>query len=506
MRTAAAYARYSTDKQTENSIAYQLMEIQKYCVEHEILITATYTDEGQSGTNMERPGIRQLMDDAKHRRFECVVIYDISRGSRDVGDWFAFRKQMILLGIDVISASGQKLGDLMDSQTFLMELLTVGMGQAEVLNTRQKSIDGVAVKAKQGVFLGGVPPLGYDVVDGKYVINPVEAETVCKIFDMYADGKSYAKITEACKGTLGKRGRPIGANSLHSILTNERYIGVYTWNKRRVKMMRKWAGGALNPDVIRIEGVIPSIIELDAWNAVQKRLADHARPGRNKATRRDYLLSGMITCGCCGATFVGHTSRNRKGIETASYICGNKYRTRTCKAANINAVKLESFVVDQAKTFLLNQDFRALAEELAEEINANVTDTKPQRRQLAKIERQIQNGVTAILSGADVPELVEKIAHLRASKAALEADIKAAEEKNVKVDVAALYERIKKDATSAANDREAIRRLIKSYVVGITADENGDCVVNIGMEVAHTGCCAPPQPIICATFVLRKGA
>lgn len=153
---AAAYARFSTDRQTDNSIAYQLKEIKKYCAEHDIPITATYTDEGCTGTNADRAGFQAMVAAARAGQIDAVVIYDISRGSRDVGDWFTFRKAMMYLGVTVISATGQRLGDLTNGNDFLLELLTVGMGQAEVLGTRQKSIDGVAVKAKQGVFLGGV--------------------------------------------------------------------------------------------------------------------------------------------------------------------------------------------------------------------------------------------------------------------------------------------------------------------------------------------------------------
>lgn len=83
-----------------------------------------------------------------------MIIYDITRGSRDVGDWFNFRKEMMVLGVRVISAT-QDLGDLTDPSSFLHELLSVGLGQHQVLDTRKKSIAGVAVKAKQGIFLGG---------------------------------------------------------------------------------------------------------------------------------------------------------------------------------------------------------------------------------------------------------------------------------------------------------------------------------------------------------------
>lgn len=279
---AAEYMRYSTDNQTENSIAYQQTKIRKYAAENNIQIVASFQDEAASGTNTDREGFQALVAAAHRKQFRAVIIYDISRGSRDVGDWFTFRKAMMYLGIQVISASGQKLGDLTNSADFLTELITVGMGQVEVLGTRQKSIDGVAVKAKQGAFLGGVPPLGYDIVNGQYVINPAEARIVRDVFRWYAAGKSYDYIIDHLDGALGKRGRPIGKNTLNGMLQNERYIGVYTWNKKKYKIMRKWAGGQLNPNVERIEGAIPRIIDDDTWEKVQSRMKDNKRPGRNK--------------------------------------------------------------------------------------------------------------------------------------------------------------------------------------------------------------------------------
>lgn len=516
MRTAAAYARYSTDKQTENSILYQLSEIQKYAAGHDLLIVQTYTDEGKSGTNAEREGFQRLQKAARAHEFEAVIVYDVSRGSRDVGDWFAFRKAMMLCGVEVVSATGQKLGSMMNSQEFLMELLTVGMGQAEVLNTRQKSIDGVAVRAREGVFLGGVPPLGYDVDNGRYIINEAEAAVVRCIFQMYADGKSYEKILTAVKGTAGKRGRPIGKNSLHSILTNERYIGIYTWNKRRVKTMGKWAGGEENPDCVRIEDAVPTIIDPATWAAVQQRLKDRKRNARNGA-KRDYLLTGMLTCSCCGAAYIGHTSRNKKGFETSSYICGNKYRTRTCTAKNVSAAALEEFVVQQVRGFLTKQDFHRMAEELAQIINAAGADATAKKKELAQIEKKISNGVAAILAGADVPELLAQIQQLKEKKNALTDEIQTIAQNYKPVNVDSLADMLKKDACAAAEtlDADGLKRLIRLYVTGIHVQENGDCIVEVGISadravssggdgVVHKTTSAPPQPIVCTTIIFRR--
>lgn len=489
MKKGAAYARYSTDRQTENSIQYQLREIRRYCDENGIRLTATFTDEGQSGTNTDRAGFQALVAGAKRHDFDAVVIYDISRGSRDVADWFAFRKEMILLGVEVISATGQRLGDLTNSQDFLLELLTVGMGQAEVLGTRQKSIDGVAAKARDGVFLGGLPPYGYDVVGQQYVINPEEARIVELIFDLYADGCGYREIIDALGGALGKRGRPLGTTSLRSILTNERYVGVYTWNKRHVKLLRKWAGGKENPDAVRIEDAVPPIIDRGTWERVQERMKDHKRNAKNKAIRRSYLLSGLIECECCGGTYVGHTSRNSRGYETAYYVCGNKYRTHTCQAKNINAPELEEFVLTQLKEFLREQDLSTAAKSLADAVNGASMDLSAERRELADVQAKISNGVRAVLSGMDLPELQDEIDRLRVRQSELEDILERHSSQTPTVDPGAVETMLREDAQRIEQELtpQELSTIVRQYVTKIYAHADGSCAVNVGVHISNCG-------------------
>jgi site-specific DNA recombinase len=73
---------------------------------------------------------------------------------------------MLRIGVQVISAT-QKLCSITNPNGFLVELISVGLGEHQVLVTRQKSIAGTTEKAKQGIFCGGIPPLGYDIEDRK---------------------------------------------------------------------------------------------------------------------------------------------------------------------------------------------------------------------------------------------------------------------------------------------------------------------------------------------------
>lgn len=492
MLNAVGYTRFSTDKQTENSTKFQKEAIQNYSDKNNINLLRFYSDEGFSGTNMERPAFQEMCAAAKMKLFDAVLIYDISRASRDVADWMEFRKIMRTLDVQVISVT-QNLGDSLDPNSYLLELINAGIGQHMVLQTRQKSIAGTTSKAKEGVFLGGFPPLGYDIKNGFYVINPYEAKYVRMIFEMYASGKSYNEIIGALGGLKGKRGAVIGKTQLRSILQNERYIGTYTWNKKQYKVMNKWAGGKPNPNVVKIEGVIPPLVDMDIWERVRNRMKDTKRRAANKA-KREYLLSGLITCECCGGAYVGHTSTNKKGYQSTSYVCGTKYRNHTCKAKNISAIQLEEFVVNQTKEYIRNMDFEKEAEAIMANLANFTENAEAERKELKEITSKIENGVRAILNGIVMPELQEEMDRLRIRKSELEDIIANSEGKTGKIDKDLLIVRMKKAAEELeCNPAAAVKELVKIY-----AHADGSCTVNIGVHISN---CGDEQCSVCATIL-----
>lgn len=491
MLNAVGYTRFSTDKQSENSTQYQINAITEYANKNGINLLRFYSDEGFSGTNTDRPAFRQMLSAAENGLFNSILIYDITRASRDVSDWMSFRKRMRLLDVDVISVT-QTLGDALDPDSYLVELINAGIGQHMVLQTRQKSIAGVHNKAKEGAFLGGFAPLGYRIENQQYRIDESEAKYVRLIYSMYANGESYDAIINALGGLRGKRGAVIGKTQLKSILQNERYIGIYTWNKRQYKIMRKWAGGKLNPNIIKIEGIIPQIIDKDTWERVQKRMSDKKRNATNKA-KREYLLSGLITCDCCGGTFVGHTSRNTKGYENVSYVCGTKYRTHACSAKNLSGLALEEFVINHLKEYIRNMDFEKEADEIMKNLAKGLPNAAAEKAELREINTKINNGIKAILNGLEFPELQEELDRLRVRKSELEDVIANAEKKSGHVDRNKLIAYLR-NATEhlEENPKAAIREMVKIY-----AHADGSCTVNIGVHLKDCGDTLYP---ICVSF------
>ena len=181
----AIYTRYSTSNQTKNSTETQVNACVEYCKRNNIEVEFIFSDEETTGTNTQRQQYQNLLNVAENKLIDCVVLYDVTRGSRDVVDWFNFRKEMKALDIQVLSVTEQ-IGDILNPDNFLTELIHIGIGQHTVLQSRQKSIDAKYNKAKHAAFLGGFAPLGYDIVNQQYVINQKEAEVVRRIFNLYA--------------------------------------------------------------------------------------------------------------------------------------------------------------------------------------------------------------------------------------------------------------------------------------------------------------------------------
>ena len=379
MFTAAAYARFSTDNQTENSIAYQMHEITGYCAKNNIKLTHSFIDEGQSGTNIDRDGFQDMLKAARKGEFNDIVIYDVTRGSRDVADWFYFRKRMRELNINIISCK-QDLGDPLDPNDFLKELITVGLGQHSVLETRQKVLDGVSAAARAGKFLGGWAPFGYQVVKDQttksshYAILPSEAALVRQAFELYAEGYSYNYILDQLqlRGVVGRHGKPMNANSLYYMFKNKRYMGTYIWNEYTFQCMRKYIGRKENPRIVKIDDAIPAIVDKETFDKVQQRLESNKyRCRAHTAKRRVFLLSGLIHCALCGGNYISHLSRS-KGHEYTYYVCRNRYGRKKnqadgCQSAPVRGEELEKFVIQAVKDFLNSEtDFTALAQHIAD--------------------------------------------------------------------------------------------------------------------------------------------
>lgn len=432
---ACIYARYSTDNQNAETIETQVEKCVAYATKNGIEIVEIYADEAVSGMKAHRPELDRLFIDAKIGRFAAVIIYDQSRFSRDIVDWFSFRRTMQGLGVSIISVTQSFVGgDLNDPAVFANEGIMAVFGQLHVLQTRQKVVDSMERMARQAIHTGGRPLLGFDVDQNtkKYIINDREADIVRLIFGMYAEGESYNSIVEAMnsRGYKTKRGKPFGKNSLSELLRNERYTGTYVYNKIP-RNGGKRNSHAVSDRVIKIPDAIPRIISAELWERVQERLKDNKHNAKNTA-KIDYLLSGKLYCGKCGKAMSGGCS-NRKYYY---YNCTGRQRLRNCDKRPIQKDKIEDMVCSYVRRILGNDDRRRkIARQLYDQQKEIRSTLSPAARnlhnRLAEVEKKLKNINEAIANGIWTASTKDLLSDLEAEKQELFLGLSEIEKSNV---------------------------------------------------------------------------
>jgi len=479
---AAAYARYSSDNQREESIDAQLRAIREYCQKNGITLVKIYTDEAKTATTDDRPGFLQMIKDSTLALFDVVIVHKLDRFARDRYDSAHYKRQLKKNGVRLISV----LEYLDDSpESIILESVLEGMAEYYSRNLAREVMKGMKETALQCKHNGGKPPLGYDVASDKtYIINEHEARIVKLIFEMYAAGKGYSEIIHVLnkQGYKTKTGRPFGKNSIHDILKNEKYRGVYIFNRseRKINEKRNHHKSKNEDEIIRIDGGMPRIIDDKTWKAVQKRMEKNKRGPAAYKAREIYLLSGIIYCGKCGGAMVGnrrHSGRNKTLYVT--YECSTRKRAKTCNMKDIGKDFVENTVIEHLEENVfspeaINKLVSKISEYAASQSKEIIRDIKSFTDQLAGVQTEINNIVNAIAAGMFHPSMKEKMDELEAKKANL--TIKLEEAKLQAQTHAPTKEMIRnylqKDADIKNKSPEEQKRIIQTYVKKVIVYDN----------------------------------
>lgn len=423
-------ARYSTDNQNADSIEVQVGKCSDWCNAQGLPILGVYADYAVSGMKDTRPQYEAMMAALRADQADTVVIYDQSRMFRDMTLWFNFRRDLERMGVSVHSVTQPNIGgDLKNPAVFLEESVWAVFNQLHVLQTTQKVNAAKQRKAHLGEHNGGIPPLGYKVVDKHLQIDEAEAAVVRRIFHEYASGSSYKAIIDGLNrdGLKTKRGNAFGRNSLHDLLHNEKYTGVLTYGGKPYRSDgTRNTHSASGPDAIRTEEAVPPIISRELFDAVQERMAKnkHAQGGR-PGTKRDYPLKGKVFCGLCKSAVYVSTSKKIYDY----YKCGGKKNGNGCEGVIYSVDKLEEAVAAALRSQLGSPTLTdTLAETLRTEARKFQGDAvaRYQRLQQQELEisRKLDNATDAILEGLASPTLKKRIADLEHQLAALRRELK----------------------------------------------------------------------------------
>ena len=394
-RRAALYARYSSDNQREESIEAQLTVLHKFCAENGYTVVAEYCDRAKSATTSNRPEFLRMIDDSKNKEFDFVIVHKLDRFSRDRYDSAFFKRELKRNDVKLISVL-ERLDD--SPESIILESLLEAMAEYYSRNLGREVMKGLGVNAKKCIWNGGSPPLGYDVVEQRLVVNPEEAKAVQLIFEMVADGYGYGAIVDKLNllGYKTKKGVAFGRNSIYEILRNERYKGVYVFNKRASKHNNH----AYKPDeeVVRIEGGCPAIVTKELWeraNAVRRA----SRSSYSNA-KRTYLLTGLLYCEC-GGKFHGNVRRHKqRGLEYTTYRCSERVNKRDCETKEIRCSILDAWIIDGFfKVFFTEDSIQKITQGLNENLRAtadNDDDYNRVKDTLSRAEKSRDNLVEAI--------------------------------------------------------------------------------------------------------------
>ncbi len=241
-KRCAIYTRKSTSEGLDS--AFSTLEAQREAAEayvasqrHEgwVALDTIYDDGGFTGANIERPALMRLMDDVKAGLIDVIVCYKIDRLTRSLTDFSKLVDVFDAHGVSFVSVTQHfNTKDSMGRLT-LNILLSFAQFEREVLAERVR--DKVAASRKKGIFMGGTPPLGYDVVDRSLVVNEVEAKLVRRIFERFTATASLQAVTSelnseglTTKSWITKNGslhegKPFTNAAVRAIVTNKTYLG-----------------------------------------------------------------------------------------------------------------------------------------------------------------------------------------------------------------------------------------------------------------------------------------
>jgi site-specific DNA recombinase len=240
-------------------------------------LPTAYDDGGISGGTLKRPGIQQLLADIQNRRVDIVVVYKVDRLTRSLADFARMVELFDAHGVSFVSVTQQFNTTNSMGRLTLNVLLSFAQFEREVTGERIR--DKIAASKKKGMWMGGNPPLGYEVHDRKLIIKPDDAAKARTIFTRYLELNSVRELyTDLIdRGIRSAKGHIISRGALYKMLSNPLYIG---------QVRHK---GVCYP------GQHEALITLDVWQRVQQRIADHRIGLKTQSSKTQHgILDGKL--------------------------------------------------------------------------------------------------------------------------------------------------------------------------------------------------------------------
>ena len=400
------YARFSSHSQTEQSIEGQLKVCREYAASNGYIIVDEYIDRAQSGTSDNRAEFQRMIADSAHHTFDAVLVYQLDRFARNRYDSAINKAILKKNGVRVISAK-ENIAD--DASGILVEGVLESMAEYYSAELSQKIHRGMEINAQKCLSNGSNPGLGYKVAEDRtFYVDENEAVIVREIFERYGKGETVTNIIKDLNARQVKTslGRDFNKNSLHRLLRNKRYTGVYLYK------------GEETP------GGMPRILSDETFDRVQRILdKNKAAPARSRG-KEDYLLTTKLFCGHCCEMMTGYGGTGKSGKVYHYYTCKNA-KKRLCEKKVVHKELIEERVVGACRKLLTDNNIKRIAEAI-DAVCRTEYDSSSVKRIKAAIrdaDAAIENLWQALEKGQGADMIMSRIDKRQSEKAALEAQL-----------------------------------------------------------------------------------
>jgi site-specific DNA recombinase len=464
MKTAAIYARVSSDKQKEeNTIASQTQALIEFAQHHNYTVPAEwiFQDEGYSGTVLVRPGLERLRDLASEGQIEAVLVYSPDRLSRKYAYQIFLMEEFARYGVEVIFIKSPSPTNPEEELLLQFQGMIAEYERAQII---ERSRRGKRHRAKNGsVSILSGAPYGYryvpksDQSDAYYAIIDQEAQVVREIFKLFTEDRlTIGAIARhlSDRGILTRTGKERWDRSvIWALLRNPAYKGTACFGKteraERKKVTRplRLKGGSSprcsanreRPRDEWIEIAVPAIISAETFELAQELLKENKRLSPRR-TKEATLLQGLLICNECSYAYYRTSTRTSKrkiyyyrclGSDDFRYPHG-----RICSNHPIRQDYLDELVWQQIVELLENPQL--IRQEIDRRLQEALESSPTQRRKesLVKEQSRIQKRIDKLLYAyqeelLSLPELRQRIPALKRREAALNSELQNLEAQHI---------------------------------------------------------------------------
>jgi DNA invertase Pin-like site-specific DNA recombinase len=492
-----AYCRYSSEAQRDGySIEAQLHAIREFCTRNNYNLLTSYIDEARTGTSDNREQFQEMIAAAEEHQFSAIVVHKLDRFARDRYDSAVYKKKLRDHGVRVISVTEQ-LDDSPEST--ILESVLEGMAEYYSKNLSRETKKGKRQAAREGRYTGGVLPLGIGVdKDKRYVVIEEEAVIVRQLFERINMGYSIYKTAQwaAERGLRNKTGNLINSYFVRGMIRNPIYAGTLMYGKK----------GKTGQGEFRIDGVVEPIVDPDMfWSIYHNAQKRNVGPVNKPRSDKDFILTGYLYCGKCGAHLKGHSKRFRKlkgsdlhEYQYDYYRCTGSIKTSRhddpsyhdkCDLSLVRRGDIEDAVIsDIEHKFMNDKNLTFMAERvhqrLQERAGRSTEEIKKIEDRLNELQNKQERLLEVYLNGTiDQNAFSAKNSELSKSIVLVSDDLRKAKVKRSSVDVATIKKAIATMNVSAASGSPEYRRQLLSTFVESVIVTNEQYQINYKVSI-----------------------